>query len=516
MALQDHEKPYSCPECRKEFTPRPSLVRNNMLAVVVEELKKTLGKDASSDLCYAGPKDVSCDLCTEKKEKAFKFCLQCLVSYCKTHLQPHYDVDAFKIHKLVDATERHRDSVCSQHQEVMKLFCRTDQQCICYLCSKDNHKGHTKVSAAAERNARQSELELTRQKIQQRIQIKEKDVKLLEQEEDAIIHSADKALRNAEKVFSELMRIFQRRVSDMKDKIKSRQDAELGLCKKVRKKAEQELAELRWKDAELNKLSRAEDHTYFLLNYLPLSHLSMSKDPPSSKVRHLRHFEKVTVALSEAGDKLQEVLFEEYSKITMVLPEEDTSLSKSQAEPQTRADFLRYACQITLNPNTANTHLSLSKENREATFRREEQKYSLHPERFAYSWQVLSRECLTGQCYWEVERSGRGVLVALAYKDISRSGDFNQCVFGNNKNSWALDCFKNSYEFRHNNRRTPIPGTWSSRIGVYLDFSAGILSFYSISETMSLLQRVETTFTKPLYAGVWLSDGATAEFCKLR
>lgn len=89
-------------------------------------------------------------------------------------------------------------------------------------------------------------------------------------------------------------------------------------------------------------------------------------------------------------------------------------------------------------------------------------------------------------------------------------------MFGNNDKSWALDCFKNSYEFKYNNIRTPIPGTWSSRVGVYLDHSAGVLSFYSVTDTVKLLHKVMTKFTQPLRIGLWLSEGAAAELCKLK
>ncbi|XP_070774571.1 tripartite motif-containing protein 16-like [Enoplosus armatus] len=511
---EDERSIYSCPQCRQTFTPRPVLVKNNMLAFVVEELKKTGLQAAPADHGYAGPEDVACDVCTGRKLKAFKSCLQCLASYCEKHLQLHFDVAALKKHNLVEASATLQENICSRHQEVMKMFCRTDQQCICYLCSKDDHKGHNKVSAAAERTEKQRELGMTLQKIQQRIKDKEKDVKLFQQEEDAVNNSAENALRNTETIFTELISIIKKRVFDVNNKIKSRQKTEVGRFKKVREKLQQEIDELRKRDAELVKLSHTEDHTHFLLNYPSLSRLRESQDPPSVRVRRLRYFEKVAVALSEARDKLQEVLREEYAKISMTVTEADVLPSNPQ--PETRADFLHYACQMTLDPNTANTHLSISKENRKVAFMREEQKYSLHPERFAFSWQVLSKESLTGRCYWEVERSGKGVLIAAAYKDISRAGDFGECVFGHNEKSWALDCYKNSYEFRHNNMKTPIPGTWSSRVGVYLDHNAGILSFYSVSETMTLLRRVKTTFTQPLYAGLWLSDGAAAEVCKLK
>uniref|UniRef100_A0A3B4TMF5 B30.2/SPRY domain-containing protein n=1 Tax=Seriola dumerili TaxID=41447 RepID=A0A3B4TMF5_SERDU len=175
-------------------------------------------------------------------------------------------------------------------------------------------------------------------------------------------------------------------------------------------------------------------------------------------------------------------------------------------DPRTRADFLKYSKKITLDPNTANTRLLLSEGNRKATVMSQHQSYSSHPDRFTIYMQVLSKESLTGRCYWEVEWRGGGVNLAVAYKNISRAGSSNECVFGNNDKSWRLSCNQN------------ISGPRSSRVGVYLDQRAGVLSFYSVSETMILLHRVQTTFTQPLYAGVWLpwNNEDTAELYKLK
>ncbi|XP_076732971.1 tripartite motif-containing protein 16-like [Maylandia zebra] len=511
---EENRKIYSCPQCRRTFTARPVLMKNTMLADLVEELKKTGLQAAPADHCYAGPGDVACDVCTGRKVKAFKSCLFCLASYCEKHLQRHYDVAPLKKHKLVEPSKKLQENICSRHDEVMKMFCRTDQQSICYLCSVDEHKGHDTVSAAAERTERQRELEVSRQNIQQRIQDREKDVKLLQQEVEAINQSADQTVEHSEKIFTELIHLIQKRSSDVKQQIRSQQEAEASRVKELQEKLEQEITELKRKDAELKQLSHTEDHIQFLHNYPSLSALSESTDSSSINIRPLSYFEDVTAAVSEVRDKLQDILREEWTNISLTVTEVDVLLS-DPPEPKTRAGFLKYSCEITLDPNTAYKELLLSEGNRKATLMKQKH-YSDHPDRFTSYKQVLSRESLTGRCYWEVEWRGR-VDVAVAYKNISRTGSVNECVFGCNDKSWSLDCDNNSYTFWYNNIQTPVSGPRSSRVGVYLDHRAGILSFYSVSETMTLLHRVQTTFTQPLYAGllVYYSED-TAELIKVK
>ncbi|XP_068578216.1 tripartite motif-containing protein 16-like [Cebidichthys violaceus] len=513
---EDVKKLHSCPQCRQTFTPRPVLLKNTMLAVLVEELKNTGLQAAPADHCYAGPEDVSCDVCTGRKQKAIKSCLVCLASYCEKHLQPHYDAAPLTKHKLVDPSKKLQENICSRHDEVMKMFCRTDQQCICYLCSVDEHKSHDTVTAAAERTERQRELEVSRLNIQQRIQDREKDVKLLQQEVEAVNRSADEAVKDSEKIFTELIRLMEKRSSDVKQQVRSQQKSEVSRFKELQKKLEQEISELKRNDAELKLLSHTEDHNQFLHNYPSLSPLSESTDSSGIDIRPLSYFEDVTAAVSEVRDELQDVLRDKLTNVSLAVTEVDVLLSPSQAEPKTRAEFLRYSSEIPLDPNTAQKKLLLSEGNRKATLMREQQSYSRHPDRFTHYSQVLSRQSLTGRFYWEVERRGR-VFVAVAYKNIRRTRSSNECGFGLNDKSWALRCDKNSFTFLYNNIQTPVSGPQSSRVGVYLDHRAGILSFYSVSKTMTLLHRVQTTFTQPLYAGFgFYYYGDTAEFCKLK
>ncbi|XP_042077351.1 tripartite motif-containing protein 16 isoform X2 [Haplochromis burtoni] len=477
----DEKETHSCPQCRQTFTPRPVLVKNMILGELVEDLKKAEHSTASSDHTFAGPGDVACDFCSERKLKASKSCLVCMASYCEQHLQPHYNIAPLKKHKLIKATSKLQENICSRHDEVMKIFCRTDQQCICYLCLMDEHKDHVTVSAAAERAEKQKDLETNRQNVQQRIQDREKDVKVLQEEVEAMNLSADKAFRECDKAFKNLISLIEKKSSEVKQKIRSKQKSEQNRVKELQEKIEQEIRDL-----------------------------SASTNVPTYNNLTLQYFEDVTASVSRARDKVKALLSDEWPKISVGTTKADILLP--QGEPKTRDEFLKYSCQITLDIDTVITRLSLSDSNRKATLMSRNQLYPSHPDRFLEWWQVLSREGLTGRCYWEVKCNGM-VVVAVAYKDIGRRGTREECGFGLNDKSWSLTVSGSGYEFKHNNISTLISGPLSSRIGVYLDHRAGTLSFYSITETMNLLHRVQTRFTQPLHVGLWLprSAGDTAE-----
>uniref|UniRef100_A0A8K9X6M7 B30.2/SPRY domain-containing protein n=1 Tax=Oncorhynchus mykiss TaxID=8022 RepID=A0A8K9X6M7_ONCMY len=186
-------------------------------------------------------------------------------------------------------------------------------------------------------------------------------------------------------------------------------------------------------------------------------------------------------------------------------------------ENRMKPGLRKYVCDLTLDLNTVNRHLSLSEENRKVTWRREEQPYPDHPERFEDCGQVLCREGLTGRCYWEVEWRGRAD-IGVTYKGINRRGRVKDCYLGCNDKSWSLFCYDNSYSARHNNNSTTIdvPSSSSHRVGVYLDWPAGTLSFYrASSDTLTHLNTFTSTFTEPLYPGfgVWW-DGDSVSLCQ--
>uniref|UniRef100_A0AAR2LE48 Tripartite motif-containing protein 16-like n=1 Tax=Pygocentrus nattereri TaxID=42514 RepID=A0AAR2LE48_PYGNA len=464
---EDQRGVYSCPQCRETFTLRPVLRRNYVIAEILEKLKKTDVRAAPP----AGSGDVECDFCSGRKHKAVKSCLTCLASFCEDHLKPHYEVPSWKKHKLVKASTRLQEKICSQHDKLIEIYCRTDRSCICCLCTMDDHRGHDSISAAAERTQKQMELKEMQREFQQKIQEKQKQLQELEQ-----------AVNTVKKI--------------------NRMSVE-----ELLEKLEQDIADLNRRNTELEQLSLTEDHIHFLQSFQSLSVSSGSEDSSSISVHHHISFDGLRMSLSDLKERLEEFCREEFSQI----PPQAAAAPSFLSEPKSREDFLQYFCQLTLDPNTAHRRLILSEKNRALILSDEDQDYPDHPERFDYFGQVLSAESLSGRCYWEVEYSGVAAM-AVSYKDIRRKGDFSDGEFGYNDVSWRLFCSSGATVW-HYCYRTEFPQAPLARIGVYVDHRAGILSFYSVSDTMTLLHTVHSTFTQPLYAGFYISVLSSLRLC---
>ncbi|KAG1935515.1 tripartite motif-containing protein [Pimephales promelas] len=501
---EDEKSVYSCPQCRQTFSPRPALAKNTILAELVEKLKKTkLPAD-----CYAGAGDVECDVCTGRKHKAVKSCLVCQESYCQTHFDRHEEYHSRKPHKVIDATGRLQDMICRKHDKELEMFCITDQQCICVWCKESEHKNHNTVSTAAQRTEKQKQLKETQMKIRQRIQQRQKDLHQLREDVKSHKRSAHTAVEDSEKIFTEIIRSIERSRSEATQRIRDQEKTAVSRAEGRLERLEQEINDLRRRDAELEQLSHTQDHIQFLQSFQSLSAPPESTDEPDVPFGSLSSFDGVRESVRQLRDKLEDFCKEEIKKIS-------DGVTFTNMNPKTRNDFLQYSHQLTLDLNTVHKRLRLSERNRVITDTDTEQPYPDHPDRFDQWWQVLCRESVCGRCYWEIEWSGdNGVCISVSYKSISRKGEGSECVFGCNDQSWSLSCTSSSYTFIHNNIHTDLPvKSVSRRIGVCVDHSAGTLSFYSVSDTMSLIHTVQTTFTQPLYPGFGVGYKSSVKLC---
>ncbi|XP_050926877.1 NACHT, LRR and PYD domains-containing protein 12 isoform X2 [Lates calcarifer] len=177
----------------------------------------------------------------------------------------------------------------------------------------------------------------------------------------------------------------------------------------------------------------------------------------------------------------------------------------------------KYACELTLDTNTAHRNLQLTDSNRRVTPVRERQPYPYHPERFEHWRQLLCEDAVTDHGYWEVEWKGK-VNIAVTYRGIKRKGRSFDSRFGETHQSWSLSCSDvDGYTVSHNKERTYLPRcSVSNRVGVYVDCPAGRLSFYRVSsDSLIHLHTFKTTITEPLYPGFWVGSGSSVSLCSL-
>ncbi|KAL0967040.1 hypothetical protein UPYG_G00303820 [Umbra pygmaea] len=525
---------YSCPQCRHVFIHRPGIHRNTVLAELVEKLQTedskhpgVLAEDTSS---LVRPENVECDICTGRRRRAVKSCLVCLASYCDTHLQQHQNRHQNHPHRLTSPPEKHLlHQVCPRHDRLLTGYCWTDRLCVCSLCIKDRHQGHKTVSAAVGRTEKQTQMEQSLQKCQQRINEREIELRQIIR---YIKSRAQVAVEDGDRVFDKLQRCIEKRRCEMMELIREQESTALSQAQQRMETMERTGDELRWRNTELERLSQTKDHIYFLQRCpaLPKSVTLPNMDldvPPSHWIRAVRRAvedvqkrlqELCQKELTKLSDQIEDQTSVEESSQPTAAPSSDTDTSHT-AEPTTRADFLRYDSDLVLDVNTANPYLWLSEGRRQATTQVDPQLYPDHPDRFTRWAQVLCGGGLSrggrggglkGRCYWEVEWRGQGgVSVGVCYRDMKRDGAGDDSKLGHNSSSWSLDFTPSSCSVHHadNSRDLPVPG--SNRVGVFLDHSAGTLSFYSVSDTMTLIYRVQTTFTKPLYPGFWVGLGST-------
>ncbi|XP_051783662.1 E3 ubiquitin/ISG15 ligase TRIM25-like [Erpetoichthys calabaricus] len=483
----DQSQECSCPQCRENFTTRPALRRNNLLNEVIKKLKKTT-LSSPPPQNYAGPGDVECDFCTGKKFRAVKSCLTCPASYCQTHLQPHYEGDTLKHHKLVDPDRNLKEKLCEKHQKSLEIFCKTDDSCICLICVVTGHKNHEMVELEKEREGKQKQLGVTLSDIKRGLEERAKTLKETRRAMDKMNMSVVRELEENEKSFTALMRCIEEAHRKLTEKIREQEKREMEKAEGVMEQLEKEIEELKRREAELKELSESKDHLHFLQTFssrcvLPVDGDSLSftvtadfssedlRKELSGLTKSLEKISRCEIMTWTPSEYITFCWLESTLKVhihpfSAVLPlgSRPSPVTHSQISSLVFFSLLSDFCPLTLDINTAHRDLRLSEGNK------------------------------------KVECSGNFMDIGVAYKGMSRKGGW-ECGLGNNDKSWSLLCSHSQYSVWHKHKETVISAPYSPRIGVYLDWPAGSLSFYSVSHTMTLLHRLNTSFTEPLYPG---------------
>ncbi|XP_041650867.1 E3 ubiquitin-protein ligase TRIM47-like [Cheilinus undulatus] len=511
---------YSCPQCRHTSKVRPDLKRNTLLAALLEKHRTNISQSAAVEAgnAYAERGDVACDVCTGRKRKASVFCLVCMASYCEIHLKPHYEVPPLKKHRLTQASARIQESICERHDKLLEIFCRSDQQFICLQCVIDGHKGHDMVTVDAEKCEMQKKLEQTKQEVADRVLISERRMVELRQAADSIRGAAWEACDEFEQICAENIRSYvsavERKCSEMREKVREAEKAGVDWTNSYLGELQREVLQLRRREAKLNQLSQTANPIQFFQGFQALG------DLPAFTDCH-KDLDVLTEFVDVQKDQIKGIQNKGKSDLFSYSDKNEVpNIQRQQEDITLRKDlFTIYKkLKLDLDPNTVAACLCLSDTKDELSWGVHDQAHPDHPDRFTFNYQALCENALTGNHYWEVEWDGGIVDLAVSYKGIERKGSGKDSYFGHNKLSWKLTCSSLGCVFWHNGlHKGQIPPAPSRRVGVHLDYEAGTLAFYSVSDPyrLTLLHKIQTKFTEPLYPGFSVDLGSSLKICNI-
>uniref|UniRef100_A0A8C4XED6 Uncharacterized protein n=1 Tax=Erpetoichthys calabaricus TaxID=27687 RepID=A0A8C4XED6_ERPCA len=508
----DHSGVCYCPHCRKTFAPRPDLCKNTVLAEVVNKLKATEVRPSPSKNYPGSKRGVRCDACAETKIRAVKSCLTCLASFCDTHIQLHYQIPAWKEHKLIDPNEDLQKRQCTKHHNGLELYCRTDQAAICMQCVVMEHSNHEVVEMESEINQKRKKLEWMLEEFQMKVQQRLNKMEEIRRAMSLIKVSAERAMQEIEKVFTDLIGCIEETCKKLISQIREQKERDVQKANEVTEQLEKEMAELMKRNAMLTELSTTEDDSHFLQTFSSLSSVPEDEDLLNIVIPTTFSSASLKKELSSLKERLKKISQQKIEEFTPAGHSAPDYILQSPA-PQSREEFLQYYYQLTMDLNTAHREIQLSDGNKKASRVKERRRYPSHQERFDHWRQVLCREVLMkARCYWEVEWT-MSAAVGVAYKEMCRKGSGPEALFGHNEKSWCLFFSDSCYYAWHDNKDTKIAAPFCSKIGIYVDFPDGFLAFYSISDTMTLLYKFDISFTKPLYPGFWIRFDSSVTIC---
>ncbi|MBZ3880225.1 Tripartite motif-containing protein 16 [Sciurus carolinensis] len=472
-----------------------------------------------------GEEEILCDFCLgTSKVRAVKSCLTCMVNYCEEHLRPHQENSKLHSHQLTKPLKDRDLPICSAHYSPLVAFCCSDQQCICQECGQDEHKNHTTVSLDVARRDKEAELRCLQLDLEQKLKLNENAIARLQANHRSVLASVSEVKVVAEEQFGELLAAVRKAQADVMLFLEEKEQAALNQANGIKTHLEYRSAEMEKSKQELERLAAISNTVFFLEEYCKFKNAEDSAFPSvyialKDKLSGIRRVITDSTLhliqlLENYKEKLQEFSKEEeYDIKTQVSAIVQRKYRTSKPEPKTREEFLKYAHDITFDPDTAHRYLRLQEDNRKVTNTTPwEHPYPDLPSRFLHWRQVLSQQSLyLHRYYFEVEISGAGTYIGLTYKGIDRKGEErNSCISGNNF-SWSL--YWNGKEFTawHSDTETPLKAGPFRRLGIYVNFPGGTLSFYGVEyDSMTLVHKFDCKFSEPVYAAFWLSKKENA------
>ncbi|XP_034391712.1 E3 ubiquitin-protein ligase TRIM21-like isoform X1 [Cyclopterus lumpus] len=483
-----------CPMCKKVFISRPELLVNTLFSEMVSQFRQSAQQKASSSSSEqqeSKPGEVPCDVCTGTKLKALKSCLVCLESYCETHLERHLTRPGLKRHQLMDPVENLEDRMCTKHDKPLELFCRTDQTCVCMLCTVVDHKMHNVVPLKEEYEGKKVKLEKTEAELQEMIQKRRLKIQEVKHKVELSEEDADREKAEGVQVFTHLKESVERKLNELINTIEEKQRTTKKQAEDSIRELEQEISELMKRSTEVEKLSLSEDHLHLLqsVQALNIHHPPPTKDWSEVSVPPASYEGTVVRAVSQ----LEETLSKKMKKLVKA------EMKRVQ----------KFAVDVTLDPKTAHPQLILSADGKQVKHDDEWGILPNNPERFSKCACVLAKQNFSsGRFYFEVQvKEKTNWFLGVTRESINRKGLITPRPQNGN---WTI-CLTNRNEYQALDDPPVVLSLKSGpqKVGVFVDYEEGLVSFYDVEAAALIFSFTGCSFKDKLlpFLGPGFNDG---------
>uniref|UniRef100_G3Q7Y1 Bloodthirsty-related gene family, member 2 n=1 Tax=Gasterosteus aculeatus TaxID=69293 RepID=G3Q7Y1_GASAC len=348
--------------------------------------------------------------------------------------------------------------MCTKHDKPLELFCKSDQTCVCMLCTVLDHKNHEYVPLKEECEEKKVELKKTEAKIQQMIQ--KRRVKIQEIKHSVDISEEDAGREKAEgvQVFTDLMESVERGLKELLKTIEEKQEATKKQAEAFIRELEEEISELMKRSAEVEQLSLSEDHLHLLQSS------NIHQPPPT----------KDWTELEETLSKKMKKWFAELKRVQM------------------------FAVDLTLDPETAHPYLILSDDGKQVRLG-DWKNLPNNPERFSNWLCVLTKQSFSsGRFYFEVQVEGKTWwYLGVNRESVDRKGSSPLSPQDGYWTLWLIN--GNKYKASDGPPVDLSVKSGPQKVGVFVDYEQGVVSFYDVEAAALIYSFTGCSFTEKLF-----------------
>ncbi|CDQ68443.1 unnamed protein product [Oncorhynchus mykiss] len=521
----DHSKKFLCPMCKKSYSRRPELSINRVLAEIAAHFQGLEvgavspntkgGVVAGSPVAghrvhgespaaaaeggeFARAGEVPCDACIGRKMRALKSCLNCPGSFCEAHLRHHKKVKSLTFHRLMEPVHHLEEKLCKKHERLLEVYCRNDHGCVCISCAEATHKTHEIVSVDREwkkkmnyLGKRRSELKYMIKERTKKLEEIKQSIRVIKESWQVLLYSsAQKELEESWQVYAELQCLVEQSQAELVELIATRQREAERHAQELARGLESDLSHLRKRNEELEALAQNQDKVIFLQKHRErdphallnprLSALALLPEPidwSGVSVNTDLYLGTIQSSVSALVDKFQEEIKRLYGK----------ELRKLQ----------NYASEVFLDPGTAQRNLVLSEDGRQVMYEERKHNQSEGTRRFNPALFVLACECLSsGRHYWEVDVGRKTAwTVGVVRASARRKGEIKLSPDGG---YWCLWLKGGEVKALASTRLSLQLASHPQKIGIFLDYEGGQVSFYDVKKQTHLFT-FDDTFNESLY-----------------